>query len=150
MELKQIGEVCILDMGEISRSVYMELKKVDDTLTPHARKRVDEVICRMCDDYLTLQMHWTKRRAEFEQSWYLRDIEDLVGKHPHPGQLLEEASDRIALMIADVVDLPTWHVIHMRTLNGMIHLELGQDYRILDWMKQHAKDYDVGSEQHDW
>lgn len=137
-------------MAEIGRSVFGELKRHDDTLTPQARKRVEDLICRMCDDYLTTQMYWTKRRAEFSESYYLEQIQDLVNKHPSPQDLIYQTSDKIAVLIADTLELPTWHILSVRIHHGLVHIEVGEDYRVVDWMKNNAEEYGLEGEKHVW
>jgi len=152
MELQRVGETCVLDFSDLAKRIQFELHRYDEKVTRNDRPKIDDLISTMADDYLTMGMYWTKRRAEFPQRKYLDLIRPLIQKHPSPSDILHMASDRIADMLAEVVVLPTWHLLHVHCRRGMMEIELGEDYRIVDWMKKHAAEYGVTQPEdgYDW
>jgi hypothetical protein len=67
----------------------------------------------------------------------------LLRNIPRPGELLDEIADRMAEMVYDHMDLPTWRIVHLtRGRNGVL-VEIGEDYRVEQWMKEHGHEFGV-------
>lgn len=150
MELKHPGEICVIDLTDISRAMLHEMKKYDSEISIKDKAAVDGMLAQIMDDYLTLGMYWTKRKADYSKRRYLDLVRKQIKKHPRPLDMLDHAEDHIAQRLADIIELPTWNILSMRHRRGMIELEVGQDYRIVDWMKQHASEYGVEVDKYDW
>jgi len=150
VQLRNCGEICILDTNEIVASAFRDLKKHNEHLDRADREHLTNVIADIFDDHITVNMYWTKTGTHPDADRYLDKLEKLIKKHPRSYELIEDIRDKIDELLMNVVRLPTWHEIHVRIRGSNIQLELGQDYRITDWMKTHAKEYRIAAEIRDW
>lgn len=162
MELNQPGEACVLDLSELSRNFLAEIRFQDDKVanTPEKRfkasQKIDELVCQMVDDYINTQLYWTKchtNNAAFISSnreKYLDALHELTDVTGEIRELLTNVEDKIAQQILDVIDLPTWNIVHVRYRRSLVHIELGEDYRIREWMKENARDFGFEESTHGW
>lgn len=143
MQLKNVGEICILDYSEVYSKVLSEIREHAGKLSTDDRRYISSVIAKMIDDHFTYRMHWTKRRNEFPNEHYIDEFGKLVDNHPDVHEFIEEIREWISDLLRGVIKFPTWHVVYMRQRIALtsIELELGEDFRIIDWMERHVDEY---------
>lgn len=141
MQLSSVGEICILDYSDVSGMAIGEVAKYNDKLTAKDRRFITDLVAEMIDDYLTTKMWWTKCPDEKDSDIYIGKFQGLLDDHPDPYEMIEQLRDEIAKLLRSVIKLPTWNVVYMRRRTTGIEIEMGEDYRVTDWMKRHAKEY---------
>lgn len=141
MQLSSVGEICILDYSDVSGIAIGEVAKYNDKLTAKDRRFIVDLVAEMIDDYLTTKMWWTKCLDEKDNDIYVDKFDGLLNDHPDPNEMIEQLRDAIASLLRSVIKLPTWNVVYMRRRTTGIEIEMGEDYRITDWMKRHANEY---------
>lgn len=139
--MSSVGEICILDYSDVSGIAIGEVAKYNDKLTAKDRRFIVDLVAEMIDDYLTTKMWWTKCLDEKDNDIYVDKFDGLLNDHPDPNEMIEQLRDAIASLLRSVIKLPTWNVVYMRRRTTGIEIEMGEDYRITDWMKRHANEY---------
>ena len=152
VQLKNCGEICILDLNEIVQGVFMFLSKTNRDMNRDDRQVIIDTVAAIFDDLITVNMIWTKRVAGVDADRYLDRLGSLVKAHgrDRPYELIEDIQNSIENLLASVVSLPTWREINVRTRGTNVQLELGEDYRITDWMKKYGKEYRRGQVGQEW
>lgn len=150
MQLRNVGDRCVLDFSDIAQNAYYELKKYDPEMDHLDRRKVERIIGEMLDDHVTINMYWTKRRAEVVDSVYLRQLPAGIETHPSPYAFIDKIRTRLAILLLEAVNLPTWHNLDVRIDGVNVAIELGEDYRITDWMEKYAREYDVEGQKREW
>lgn len=162
MELINPGAKCVIDFTELSLSLMNELRFIDPKLGKTNAERsklqgkLDALICAICDDYINTQLYWTKcalhytSGADMRLGQHLDVIHAIIPKYPSPTLILDTLEDKIAEYVSDVINLPTWNIVYVRYHRAMAQIELGEDYRIKEWMKVNAADYGVSEVKYDW
>lgn len=144
MQLRSVGEVLILDFEPICRAVYRELKRYEPKVAHSDFKVINAVVGELLDNYLTTNMPWTKVRYMHDPERYVDSLDWLAFAHPNPTRLIEDAEDRIADLLAQHFDLPTWNILQLRLKHNIAEIVVGEDYRIEYFMKHHGDEYGFG------
>jgi hypothetical protein len=124
----------------------------------------------MVDDYITTQLLWARpRRPSSDSRDYTayerygerrktprnynvnayrgkdiyKEFRDLLVKIPGriKGDLVERVSDKIADMVLDHMDLPTWRIVHLTRSRNQVLIEVQEDFRIEEWEKEHGHEF---------
>lgn len=153
MQLKSCGEVCVLDLNEVVQRVIVVLAKNNPNMTREDRQVIVDTVGVIFDDLITVNMIWTKRVAGVDSDHYLDRLGSLIkGNRKAAGgyELIEDIQNYIENLLVQVVQLPTWREINVRMRGTHVQLELGEDYRITDWMKRYGKEYRRGAVEQGW
>lgn len=140
----------MLDLNEVITTILNTLSKSGKKFTRDDRSHLTKVVGTMFDEHITTQMFWTKRHVDFDPGRYLEMLGDLVTGLKDQYQLIEDIQESFDRLMIPVIDLPTWRIIWVRTRGSNVQLELGEDYRIKDWMAKHAKEYRAPAEERTW
>lgn len=161
----------VLDFGELANQIYQSALRYEEKGSRHLQNDASDLVYDMIDDFITEQLYWARplqrrpsadardllrhervdrrrnRRDEFypQQPYEGTNLrvkyKHLLRNIPNPGELLDRISDRMAEMVYDHIDLPTWRIVHLtRHRNGVL-VEIGEDYRVEQWMKEHGHEY---------
>lgn len=144
MLLKEPGDKCLIDFVSIVSWLMYELKKYDHEVGRHDRRMCSEVVYTAIDNFFTEHLIWTKRRAEFSPEVYLRLMPKSVDRHFSPYDLIEEMIGKVGTMLHDVGKFPSWNLFHLHRIHDQVSIEMGPDYRIEHFMKEHGKEYGHG------
>lgn len=151
MQLTKVGDVYILDFGDLVQYVYEELKAKDKEMDVRDRRIIEEVIRKIIDDQLTVNMHWTKNKTAPEPATYLRLLPAAIDAYHKPYYLMTNLVDRVVSLINEILELPTWLVLDVKKKGHcQLSVEVEQDFRITDWMEKHAREYGVLGQRHTW
>lgn len=144
MLLRKVGDRCIVDTHEIVTKFFSQVKRLDKNADHKVRSKVEALFLEMVDDHITENSYWAGRNNTFPHEKYL-DLIDGLGQFDKIGRtlLLESLYQTVGSLMADIIELPTWNVISVRKRHSQFSLEVGEDYRIDEWMREHASKYGV-------
>jgi hypothetical protein len=85
-------------------------------------------------------------RDYYAQSHYVhvnvyKKYRELLRKIPEKTDLIEMVSDRMADLIYDHIELPSWRIIHLQRHRNNVLIDVGEDFRVEQWMKEHGPQY---------
>lgn len=169
MTSKSVSNSFVLDMGEFVNEIYQQVLRYEEKSSSRLMRDCGDLVFKMVDDYINAQLFWARARKPSADSHDLRSYEfygtrkrtadkfyrvtrntirdfaeefhRLLRKIPNALELLEVISDKLTLYILDYMDLPTWRIVYIRRSNNSVFVEVGEDYRIDEWMKAHAHEY---------
>lgn len=150
MRLKNVGDVCIVDFSEISDVLFGEISRSEEKTTTLQRRQVERVVGEMLNSYMSRSMTWAKQFSNFNEEYYARRLPRYSEKHPDIYSPLIEAYDSIADLLGEIISLPTWNVIYIRVSGTAVEMEVGEDYRITEWTKEHAAEYSTNPTGKGW
>lgn len=106
-----------------------------------SRRQVRLTIERMVDDLLTENMNWVERVYIAEIDRYLDML--ILDNLSHQDRvtlnsLIDNLISEIFKCLDNMLTLPTWFMVTVKfpRCNNLM-LQIGEDYRIVDWMRQH-------------
>lgn len=144
MLLKQPGDSCLIDFIDIVSWLARELKKYDVDFTRRDRHTCSEVVYSAIDNFFTEHLTWTKRSSGVAAEYYLRMMPVSIDRHPAPYDLAEEMVSKVGTMIHKLAEFPSWHYFYLHRHLDQVSIEMGIDYRIDEFMKEHGKEYGCG------
>lgn len=128
------------------------------------------MVYRMIDDYITTQLLWARPRRPSSdsrdyQAWerpgerrrrsqrynvqsyrgvnIFKEYQDLLRKIPPMTRrdMVEHISDKMAELVLDHMDLPTWRIVHLTRSRSQVLIEVQEDFRILEWEEEHGHEF---------
>lgn len=128
-------------MEDIVSWISRELRKVDIDYDVRDRQRVTKVVCEAFDHWLDKNMIWTRCKAVRSFSTYLQQMPSSIDRHEDPYRLVEMLFERIERKMQNIHAFPTWAVLHVEMVGGVVRIEQSEDFRIIEFMKQNWKKY---------
>lgn len=121
-----------------------ELRKYDHEFDARDRRACSDVVWSAIDNFFTENMIWTKRKMEFPPEFYLKLMPVSIDRHVSPYDLVDELVSRVAVMMSELAEFPTWHYFEVQRRHNTAAITMGTDFRIDFFMEHHAKEYGVG------
>lgn len=170
MTLESATGSFVLDISEFANQIYQRALMYEEKGSRRLQQDSSDLIYKMVDDFITTQLLWARpqratadtrdlmgyerygaRRRRVEryhiQLTRLNDLVDqfhhLLEKIPKVNELLTEMSDKLSVFILDHLDLPTWRIIHVTRIRNSVCVEVGEDYRIDEWTREHGHEYGI-------
>lgn len=144
MLLKEPGDKCLIDFVDIVSWLMHELKKYDSEVNRHDRRKCSEVVYTAIDNFFTENLIWTNRKAGFEVGVYLNLMPAAVDRHFSPYDLMEEMVSKVSTMFNNIGTFPSWNYFYLHRFHDQVSIEMGEDFRIEQFMKEHGKEYGYG------
>jgi hypothetical protein len=141
VELKNAGDSCILDFSEIAGYVFGSMVRYDDTLNRNDRRRITKIIEDMINDYIDRNLIWARYNISRDLESDVKRFWPIIKPHPNPKPVMAELNDMIADLFADVLEIPTWRLVYLQFYGTSVEVELGEDFRIKDWMEKFGADF---------
>lgn len=150
MQLNNAGEICIIDLNQIISDAYLTLRKHDPRIAWKDNRVITEMMGQLFNDYITSMMYWTNHHVRFDTKRYIDMLGVLVEKHPDPDMLIQHLEGDIENLLVSVVKLPTWRQISVQIRGPHVRLELGEDFRIVEWTREHGHEYRIKGKSRSW
>ena len=172
MTLEHATGAFVLDISEFANEIYQRALRYEEKGSRQLQNDASDLIYKMVDDFITTQLLWarpkrasseardlmgyerygSKRKRVQRYQIQLSRTDDLINefhylleKIPKVNELLEEMSDKLSIFILDHLDLPTWRIIHVTRIRNSVCVEVGEDYRIEEWTRDHGHEYGIRS-----
>lgn len=143
MELRNAGDDCILDFSDIVGYAFSSMFRHDSTLGRREKRQIERVISEMIDNYINQNLIWARWRHGNNPEEDCGRFGGLIKNHPRPFEMVIEINDMIADLFATVLEIPTWHIVHLQFSGSSVEVSMSEDYRIKDWMEKFGKKYGV-------
>lgn len=170
MTLDSATNSFVLDISEFANQIYQRALMYEEKGSRQLQNDASDLIFKMVDDFITTQLLWarakrassdsrdllgyerygSKRRRATRYQIQLSRCDDLVDefhhlleKIPKRNELLTDMSDRLSVWILDHMDLPTWRIVHVTRIRNSVMVEIGEDYRIEEWTRDHGHEYGI-------
>lgn len=169
MTLESVTGSFVIDFSELTNEIYQTVLKYEERGSGRLQRAASDMVYDMIDDYITQQLYWARPRrpsadSKDFQSWeyvgarrrprnqhynvqayrginVYEKYRDLLRNVRGRSDLVERISDKMADLVLDHVELPTWRIIHLTRHRSSVLIEVGEDYRVEEWMKEHGHEY---------
>jgi len=168
--LESATDSFVLDISEFANEIYQRALMYEEKGSRQLQQDASDLVFKMVDDFITTQLLWARpKRASSDSRDLLgyerygsrtkrirryhiqlsrcNDLVDefhyLLEKIPKVTELLAGMSDKLSLFILDHMDLPTWRIVHVSRIRNSVCVEVGEDYRIDEWTREHGHEYGI-------
>lgn len=146
MPSKNNGGIYVIDLGDVRQFLFEKLKREDEKIPDKHFVTAGALVVDAADRLLTSQMHWTRNTQECMDEQLIDEYWHILKNYPSTELdfLIDDVVEMILERFKNVIDLPTWKIITTQRRNMSIILEVGEDFRIRDWMKTRYRDFKRG------
>jgi len=128
---------CAIDIFDLACDVEAMLK-------PHVKRPLREVLAGIFDwmeSYIHNKQHWTGKRPPNVEAW-CKSIDSQYVKGGIHDKIDQHMTVWMNDLLIDVFPGKTWRIVELQKIGpSSMAIQIGQDYRIMDWMEKFGPDH---------
>lgn len=169
MTLESVTSSFVIDYSELTNEIYQTVLKNEERGNGRLQRDASDLVYDMIDDYITQQLYWARPKRPSADSYDFQKYEhhgvnrrvkrqhytaqtfrgtniyekyrDLLRNVKNRSDLVERISDKMADLVLNHIELPTWRIIHLTRHRSSVLVEVGEDFRVEEWMKENGHKY---------
>lgn len=168
MTLENVTSSFVIDFSELANEIYQTVLKNEERGNGRLQRESSDLVYDMIDDYITQQLYWARPKRPSADSYDFQSYEyhgvkrqrnqhynvqvyrgtniyekyrELLRNVRSRSDLVERVSDKMANLVLDHLELPSWRIIHLTRHRSSVLIEVGEDFRVEEWMKENGHKY---------